>query len=112
MSNKRFFDYNPYTKTTQWFIDEEDGGFSIYYEQDVEQILEANKDKQTYGRDYYVSKDETGEYHKVASIPLNVWFQWLNEDGVDVYDPANEDYLIRKLNDHDWLYLKTADVRI
>ena len=110
--SKRFFDYNPYTKTTQWFIDNEDGGFSIAYEQDCQDIIDANKEKASYGRDYYVSKDQEGEYHKVGSIPLNIWFQWLNEDGVDAFAPGNEEYLTRKLNDPEWKYLKTAEVII
>lgn len=109
---KRFFDYNPYTKTTQWFIDNEDGGFSIAYEQDCQDIIDANKEKASHGRDYYVSKDHEGEYWKAASIPLNIWMTWLNEDGIDYFAPEHSKDLERKLNDPEWKYLKCAEIII
>lgn len=82
-------------------------GFLLHYEQDVAPILDSNKAKQSAGRDYYASAKD---YWKVASIPINVQYKWMIEDGIDV---TNEDHwprVARKLNDPDWRYLKTAEV--
>jgi hypothetical protein len=104
--SKRLFDRDPSRRMNIWWEDTPDG-FLLRYEQDVEPILDSNRQKQNAGREYYAS---AGDYWKVASIPITVQYKWLIEDGIDV---TNEDHwprVQRKLNDPDWRYLKTAEV--
>lgn len=49
---------------------------------------------------------------RAASIPMIVWFKWLNEEGWDAFAPENSERLKRKLNDSEWAYLRTAHWRL
>ena len=75
--------------------------------QDVEPILDANKadydpDNKRYGGE---------SFYRVASIPLIVIEQWMNE-GVNIFDPDHKDAIRRKLNDRSNLFLRTRPGRI
>ncbi len=109
---KRLLDYNPDTGMRQWFIGGENGEWHIHYEQDAQPIIEANKEKQSYGREYYVSRDAEGEYHKVASIPIGIQYKWMVEYGVDIMNKDHMPKVKKLLNDPDWRWLKTAEVII
>jgi len=102
---------DPETGIKEWFIDTPDG-FQIAYEQDCEAILESNKEKQSYGAEYFKSKGAEGEYWKVASIPIVIQYKWMIEDGIDIMNRDHMPKVIQKLNDPDWRYLKTAEVII
>lgn len=76
--------------------------------QDVEPILENNKRLQTLNDGY--NADRTMK--RIASIPLVVVQQWMQEDGVNwLALPKAEKavYLRRKLNDPQWRYLRTSE---
>ncbi len=84
--------------------------FNTY--QDVEPILDYNKkmmneygDKLTPGK-----RGRNDGFHKVASIPLTVWEQWMKETGGEVNkDPK----ILRKyLNDPDNKYFKSAPTNL
>jgi hypothetical protein len=108
--SKRFFDHDPLTGITQWFVDGEKDSFHLIREQDVEPILELNKAKQGMGRGYYAADPDMW---KVASIPLMVQFKWATEHGItDITDPEHWPRVQRLLNDPEWRYLKTADIII
>ena len=82
-----------------------DGTITFQRHQDVEGILESNKraaldDEQNpaaFGR-------------RVASIPNMVIEQWIKE-GLNIFDlgkdPSVKKKLFQKLNDPEWLYLRT-----
>lgn len=101
---KRLFDYDPVTGTRQWFHwNEADDSFTIQTEQDVSQIVEANKasfNAFTSGKDKW--GEEFGQRTRVASIPLNV-YQDLKKRGV-LKDQAA---LKRWLNDPDNAVFRT-----
>lgn len=109
---KRLLDYNEFTGMKTWFIPGEGDEWHLQYEQDAEAIIESNKEKQGYGREYYVSRDEAGEYHKVASIPIGIQYKWLTELGVDIMNKDHWPKVKKLLNDPDWRWLKTAEVII
>lgn len=81
----------------------EGGGFIIQASQDVEPILENNKEWQKI--------KQTSEMRRVASIPNVIWLQWLNETGglldrMPVRDQFK--FVKRKLADPDFAYLRTT----
>lgn len=107
--SKRLFSHDPLTGITEWFEPTETG-WNIISEQDCEPIIEANKRKQSMGRDYYAADSEMW---KVASIPLLVQFEWLQKYGIDdVTAPEHWPRVQKLLNSSDYRYLKTADIRV
>jgi hypothetical protein len=78
----------------------------VHSYQDVEDIIESNKRAHLDGK-------QTGNFRKVADIPNNVLNQWLVEEwargNVDMklFDEQFNALVKRKLNDHDWLFLRT-----
>ena len=70
---KKILDYDPITKTTQWFhYDESTNQYGLETEQDVTHIVQANKRQ-------FNQVDERanwkGDQHHVASIPMSVYHQ-------------------------------------
>lgn len=72
--------------------------------QDVEPILERNKRLRNEGRGF----SESGDLKRIASIPLVVVHQWLQE-GVDVFNPDHTKEVERRLNSSDWAFLRTSE---
>ena len=70
--------------------------------QDVEAVLDTNKAIHNHGQLHNVEKDR----YLAASIPPIIVVKWLNEDGLNVYDPAHNARLRRKLDDPDWQHLR------
>jgi hypothetical protein len=74
--------------------------------QDVEDIIERNKALQSTPQ-----KSDWGRH--VASIPLNIINQWLNEEwargnvGLRMSGPEFDKLVERKLRDPDWRFLRT-----
>lgn len=106
IGQRRLLDYDPDTKTRQWFIDKGDEGFQIYTEQDVADVIEANKAKQN-----TPDWDKTGEGdHLYASIPNIFVLKFLDKYGVNVY--GDKDHLaatFRLLDNPDYRWLKTTE---
>lgn len=110
MSNKRFFDHDPLTGITSYFHDHDDPEkFSISTEQDVTPFLEANKAKQNSGKDYWKSG---GDFRHEATIPIGVQHLWLEKYGIEVWNPDHLPDVVKRLNDPEWRYLKTAEIII
>jgi hypothetical protein len=86
----------------------EGGGVALHYSQDVEPVLDLNKDKRNTGRSYYAHDPDMW---RVASIPIVVQYEWARRYGIrDVTAPEYEPLLRRLLNDPEWSYLKTAEI--
>lgn len=101
---RRIFDRDPEAKTTTIYHEEPDGGFTLETLQDVEDVLEKNKM-------LYNDVDERArwgeKWHTAASVPLVIWMQWMKEG--DVNDP---NFIRKKLNDPEWLHLRTRPGRL
>jgi hypothetical protein len=73
--------------------------------QDVEDIIARNKALQ--------AEPQKGDFRHVASIPLNIINQWLNEEwargnvGLKLSGPEFDQLVARKLADPDWRFLRT-----
>ena len=86
-----------------------DGSVTFDTFQDVEPILEYNKmmmneygDKLTPGK--------RGTWHKVASVPNNIWEQWLNETGNAI--EKDKKLLNKYLNDPDNRFFRTSPTNL
>ena len=83
--------------------------FTINTYQDFEPILEENKKSyNAYGD--LLTPGKAGEGVRVASIPLNVWNQWMKETNGEIQRDHN--LMKRYLNDPDNKYLRTTPTRI
>lgn len=103
-------DYNPATGLKKWMgYDEESDSVLISYDQDkrsVNAILDRNKAGQTH------DATPMGEMAKAAEIPVIVMFEWLTKHGVDFWNPAHKDGVVRLLNSSDYRYLRCRDIII
>ena len=82
----------------------------IVHCQDVTSALEHNKTMQNCGDGGWMTKDKS--MRRMAHIPDGVILKWLHEHGVWIYDKEALPWLMKKLNDPDWAYLKTIDGRV
>ncbi len=81
-----------------------EGGWDIAVRQDADPFLDMNRAMANENDGYSPSRD----LRRAASIPIGVAMKWLIEEGLDIYDPDHGERLMRKLNDPDWRYLRTA----
>lgn len=92
---------------TEYHADALDDAVTIRRVQDVEPILEANKALYTLNDGYSPSRD----LRRVARIPATVIEQWMKQ-GINIFDKNCEAAVRRKLNDPQYLYLRTAPGRV
>ncbi len=90
-----------------YWRDTEEGG-EILSLQDVASILEDNRAQYNHNDGYNADRS----MRRVAYIPQIIIQKWLNEEGLDVWNPEHKQRLMRKLNDPDWRYLRTAEGRL
>lgn len=106
MANRRLLDYDPVTKTTQWFhYDDATGAMSLETEQDVSAIIEANKA-------HFNQTDERtawkGDVHRVAQIPMSLYHELAK-----VSNNFKDQRVVRKfLNDSDNRVFRTRPGRV
>lgn len=87
-----------------WWIDNQDGTYTVEAVQDVENSLELNKVMATHNDGYSPSR----EWRRAAHIPNIILLQWRQEIGSDPLHPANREWLLKRLNSSDWSLLRTA----
>lgn len=96
--DKRLFDHDPLTGITRWFhFDDAEDAFYIQTQQETQDIVDQNRRESN-----ETSSGWSGDWHKVASIPLTVFMQ-LQKQGI-IDDQAA---LKRWLNDPDNAYFRT-----
>lgn len=82
-----------------------DGALTVHTYQDVEDIIENNKRLKNDPQ-----KSDWGRH--VATIPNNVLLQWLSDEwargnvNMKLFDQDFNKLVQRKLNEHDWLFLR------
>ena len=82
------------------------GNLHVRTFQDAEDIIERNKVLKNAGK-------QTGDFRHRGQIPNNVLLQWLNEEyargnfNMKLFDEEFNKMVDKKLNDHDWLFLRT-----
>jgi len=108
--NWRLFNYDPLTKTTTWFAHDPVKKKNFFKtEQDVEDILEHNKNLANHDDKGWT---KTKEWRRVAEIPNVVQEMWIQQYGADPMAKGNEKLLRRLLNDPENRYLRTAPGRL
>lgn len=99
MTEKKLFDKDDALGITRiWHYDQDTDQATIETRQDVSAIIEENKNE-------YAQIDERarwGEWTKVASIPMSIYYQLKREGKLD-----DEAYMKRWLNDPDNKYFRT-----
>lgn len=76
--------------------------------QDVEGLLNLNKIRSN----VMGKKINDDAYNHVASIPATLIVKWLQEEGLDIYNPDHAHRLKLKLNDPEYMYLRTSELVI
>lgn len=81
----------------------------LKHEQDVSNILDANKRAQA-----DAVGEKWGDFTRVASIPFAVVLEWKDKYGINVMAPSEEDKarMVALLNDPDYAYLRTREGRL
>lgn len=109
MGTKRLIDHDADTGESVWFESDGDDGFHLHHEQDCTPILNDNAVLRNTGLDAWRAGDD---FRKEASIPNGLLMKWLAEEGIEFWKPEGMQRIVKKLNDPEYRYLKTADVRI
>ena len=103
---ERLLDYDPNTGIKQWYrYDETEDRDIIRTEQDVAPIIERNRQLQN-----ETAGTKMGDGTLVASIPVNVQFEWLHKYGVKLWDRDHLPAVKKLLNSSDYRYLKCRDI--
>jgi hypothetical protein len=82
-----------------------DGSWSVETRADISDVLDHNKELQNHGP--RPGSLDTPWMRKVASIPPVIIVKWLNEYGINFYDPDHEQAWVKLLNDPEWRWLRT-----
>lgn len=103
----RLLDYDPTTGITQHYSKSSDGQITIKSTQDVDPFLKDNAEVRSTQESGW-----KGDFHEVASIPTIVWEMWWKELGSNPGAKANRPWLIAKLNNNEFLKLRTKEGRM
>jgi hypothetical protein len=85
--------------------DDEDNVQVRYEGHDIPQILEENARAES-------SKGKGSDFWHVGHIPASVGLKWLVEEGLDLWNPAHQDGVLKKLECSDYRYLIPGRQRI
>lgn len=103
MGNKKVLSHDPLSGITRYWHDNEDGTYTVETDQDMSAIIEQNK-KLSNETDKHT---KYGEWSRVASIPLSVYYD-LKAKGI-VDDPKA---MKKWLNDPDNKYFRTREGKV
>lgn len=98
----------PGVVTTRFEI--ENDSFKVIRSQDVESILEANKEQQNDSA-FRNGWSESGDMKHVASIPLVIVEEWCKEAGIpkkEIFGRRMQEVIRKKLNDPENKFLRTG----
>ena len=108
MSKRLVVDTEPWRRT-DFHYDEAGDNFTLNTVQDAQPIVDENKRKMNrYGDKLSVGK--RGEWHHAASIPINVWEQWMQDTNGAIEKDSK--LLAAYINDPDYKYFKVATTNI
>lgn len=100
-----FLDAGDFNGVERIFHRLHDGEFVIESRQDIQSILDANKEAQNHCN----PNNADGSMRLAARIPFIVITKWRNEHGVDFWNPDHQDAVDRLLNSSEWRWLRTDD---
>lgn len=97
------FDYDMQTGRQVWELRNPDGSVTHRTDYPVQATVDINKAQRNMGR-----KDWTGDYHQIASIPLNVFYDQLAQASRE----GDDKFVSRWLNDSDNRAWRTREGRV
>lgn len=99
MSDWELLDDGRFNGVRKWLraTDDDEGTAEVRYEGLDHEVLEENKRSE--------GPDRKSEMWHVGHVPASVGLKWLAEEGIDMWDPAHQDAVIRKLMDSDYRHL-------
>ena len=97
------FDYDPKTGRQVWCTVNEDGSTTFRTDYPVQPTIDINTAQRNLARD-----DWKGDYHQIASIPLNVFYDKLGQAAQE----GDEKYISDFLNDSDNSAWRTKSGRV
>jgi hypothetical protein len=106
MAIKRLLTRNKETGVERWF--HHDGEkISIETKQDVAKVLDICGNI----RNEFSGYKDKGDHHihHVAHFTPVVIAQWLEDYGIDIFNPDHSDMVWKKLNDPDWRKIRTTE---
>jgi hypothetical protein len=87
----------------KWSMGRDENGKRAYYATGMtDDVLDTNKAIHNHGAHHNQEKDR----YLAASIPPIIVVKWLNEEGLNVYNPEHSDRLRKKLDDPAWQHLR------
>jgi hypothetical protein len=95
----------------RFHLDSNGNDFAVEHVQDVEPILERNKELRSVAQ-----RSDWGRH--VASIPTVILTRWLNEEwergnvSIKMFGPEMDALVDRKLKDPDWAWLRTDSAQV
>ena len=108
MSKRMVVDQEPWRRT-DFYYSEFDDEVTLNTVQDAQPIVDENKRKMNqYGDKLTLSK--RGEWHHAATIPINVWEQWMQDTNGAIEKDSK--LLAAYINDPDYKYFKVAPTNI
>lgn len=106
-TTSKLIDYDSKGNALVHHYDDETNVGTFEVKEDAAPILDLNQKKQN-----SESGNWKGDMHHVASIPPTIWAEWTKEFGGSPMLPENQPRLMKKLNDRDWLKLRTKTGRV
>ena len=110
----KILEHDSFTGITEtYYKDPSTGKVGIKSSQDVDKIFHANVAECN-----NAVSNWGGDFHKVASIPLNFINMWQEElrmmgaDNINPLSKENRDFLIAKINSRDWAKIRTKSGRV
>ena len=101
-----FIDFDPHTGISHWWdYDAQTDKATISTQQDIEPILEWNKNAANQG---LTDKGIKESWWKYATIPNIIIEKWMNEYGVNIYNKDHQKKVFNLLNRPEYKYLKTT----
>lgn len=97
----------PHTGTTWHLRDNGEGSWTVGVEQDVEAILDRNKEMAAANAGWTTDKS----IMRVASIPIVVIEEWKNL-GIDIHDENDAREVMRRLNSNEFYKLRNSPGRV
>lgn len=88
-------------------FDDSERKFYLHRQSDVEPNIDQNKREYN---DAKIGRDGLGD--KVASVPMGVVLLWKEKFGLDFFNRDHMPAILRKLDDPEWRYLRTAPGRL
>ena len=108
MSKRLVVDTAPWRRT-DFHYDESDDKFTLNTVQDAQPIVDENKRMMNHYGDK-LSVGIRGEWHHAASIPINIWDQWMQDTNGAIEKDSK--LLAAYLNNPDYKYFKVAPTNI